>query len=104
MVVFMTDEMIERARKNGINQRALKSRLDTDWDPERAMTQPINEGLSKVPKAKSKVFTEEERQTLYKNRIPIVYALNRLNRYGWTMEQAITTPVGKRRKLDTVEK
>lgn len=74
------------ARRNGIKDETLKSRLRMGWDKKRAINEPINKRL-----------TKEHLEIAKKNGINPGTVQNRVYSLQWDVKDAITKPVRQRK-------
>lgn len=96
-------EYLETAIKNGISWKMFYSRVQNlGWDElKAATTPPIPHHVRAARYAeKSRRFDKEQLATMAANGIRVETARARITQYGWTTEDAITTPTipaGERR-------
>ncbi|PAF34025.1 hypothetical protein CHH69_18040 [Terribacillus saccharophilus] len=106
-------EWIELARKNGINYYTYWSRVDNGWSPEEAATKPALKDGQAIRKAQE--VLSEKRRNLYdklnsdpenlfeltpelfkvaeKNGLKKVTVKSRVQKQGWTVQEAVSTPL-----------
>ena len=90
--VIVTDEQVKIALENGLYRELVCGRIDNlDWDVERAISEPINQGGSLKGKYTSSDLIEAER-----NGISAKTFTSRVLTYGYSIERAKTEPPQKR--------
>lgn len=82
------------ARRNGLPDAVYLSRVQNNWEYERAATEPLND------KRVSEIFNQTEREIMRKNGISLIAASRRYKSGNYTKEEAITKPIrGRRHEL-----
>lgn len=94
----ITAEDYARAEANGINKATLRTRVyRMKWTAERASTQRVygaRESSEMGHAARWKpFFNEEQLKQVVESGIPRAIVRMRMNRSGWTFEEAISTPI-----------
>lgn len=91
--VFISDEHIERAKRNGVNYFNLYNRIvNLGWDIEKAIIEPIKT-------KEDRIFTDEQLLRARENGISRQNLYNRIVVYGWDVERALTEPIRNVRKF-----
>lgn len=75
------------ARRNGIPDAVYMSRVQNNWEHERAATDSIKD------KRVSKIFNQKEREIMRKSGISLITASRRFKSGNYTKEEAITKPI-----------
>ncbi|MEK3955392.1 hypothetical protein [Psychrobacillus sp. FSL K6-1464] len=75
------------ARRNGVPDAVYVSRIQNNWDYERAATEPLQD------KRVSKIFNQKDREIMMKNGISLIAASRRFKSGNYTKEEAITKPI-----------
>lgn len=93
------DKWLKLALENDIPRYTYLRRIrDYGWDEQEAATRPVlqrEEHIARLNVQRS-AFTVEDYEIMEKNGIPRGVASNRVNTYGWSVQEAITTPVMNR--------
>lgn len=91
-------EMVAKAQENGISSQVYYARVRAGFKPEEAATTPLLTPAEAGRKGRQKIrkFTDEQEEIMKKNGIAIGTARQRVNNYGMTIEEAITTPLKRR--------
>lgn len=99
---FSTTEMkpfIEMAEKNGISLGTFRRRVkNSGYSPEQAATEPLMtlEDAVKKPRPRKQIrFTPEQKAIMMRADILEVSARQRIHRFGWSVEDAISIPTFK---------
>jgi len=93
------DEWLALSEENNIPRDTYLRRIrDYGWSKQEAATRPImtREQLAINLNANRSAFTAEDYEVMERNGIPRGVASNRVNTYGWSVREAITTPVMSR--------
>ncbi|OLN21886.1 hypothetical protein BTO30_12365 [Domibacillus antri] len=94
-----TKEEKELMDKNGLKLNTVYCRIRRGWDRREAVTTPAM-SLEQAGKIARKVnctrFTEEQLIVMEQNGTPYNTAFNRVAKLGWSVEEAISTPVMSR--------
>lgn len=100
-----TSDWLAVALKNGISRDRFRNRVRyLGWGEERAAITPVltphevgKLGAAATPKV-SRYFTDEQRERLKKMGIAEATARQRIDLYGWSVEEATTKPLGSRKR------
>lgn len=87
---ILTSEVLEIAKKNGLDKNVLMQRMLLGWDLDKAVNTPK---LKKGTKT-SRKYPEWVYEKAKENNIKISIFYNRI-KFGWSYEEACTIPVGK---------
>lgn len=85
-ILTITAEQVALAKNNGLKRHNLQTRIDMGWSIERAITQPV------LKKRRIK-YTEQDELEAQLNGIGVMTFRSRVNNFGWTVEDAKTTPL-----------
>lgn len=112
-VLFATKEMkpfIKTAEENGISLGTFRRRVrNSGYSPERASTEPlmtVQEATKLKRRRKAIRFTDEQKAIMKRADILEASARQRIQRFGWSMEDAISIPTfktGAKRKEDSTQ-
>ncbi|MDO4720949.1 MAG: SA1788 family PVL leukocidin-associated protein [Peptostreptococcaceae bacterium] len=94
-------KMVEKAEQNGITYSALWSRLKKGWSMEEATTKKMRKhkrGKAEFWVFEGKALTKEEMAEARKNGLTRQTLHMRIF-HGWTIEEAIAAPRGKKRQI-----
>ena len=107
-----TIEQKKEANALGIKRSTIYKRIKAGWTVEEAHTTPTQtkkQALEAAHRKIKRIFTDEQLATAKRNGIHRNTADSRIKRQGWSMEDAITTPVippkerGRRGKKQTIK-
>jgi hypothetical protein len=91
----LTAEQTKQAIEKGIDVYRYHSRLQRGYTPEQAMSKEVVRR-----KNNWKGLTEEQTKIAINKGISRDTFFNRVNKHGYTIEEAYTMPVGKRREIE----
>lgn len=94
-------EIAKRAEQNGIKYETLRQRIHRfGWDYERACTEPLQDKTKAVKKALNaqRRYPKEIMELLKLNGIKYSTFINRINKSGWDLYKAATTPTMTKRE------
>lgn len=89
------------AEKHGIKYTTLRERInELGWEPERAATKPLTDKrkiMAEIAKTR-RIYPAEQVERAKANGISYITFYTRINKYGWSAEDAMTVPVIKGKK------
>lgn len=94
-IVRFQSDWIETAKKNGIKLNVFRARVQRyGWDEKTAATTPLISQIERVRRASAakSVFTKDQIKAMEKMGLARSTVRQRVNSYGWSMEEALITP------------